>query len=174
MSTDIDRSLGFTQKGELLTYSTTTNNIAILPPGLDGQILSADSLQPMGLKYITIPGIVPSKIIITLLNITALAIDFTNFISVGNFSWKNASFGTFSSGGVIFNTTIIDRNLDIRLYDITNNVVLGSILNIGITGSYNFAVINPLTDADIQLQIRKTASGGTSPTVFGAVAEYQA
>jgi len=45
-----DLNLELTNKGDLLTHNGS--NIVVLPVGLDGQVLIADSTEPSGLKYV--------------------------------------------------------------------------------------------------------------------------
>lgn len=107
----------------------------------------------------------------TLLDVKAIAID-TDWTSINEFAWLHSRYSLYVLGTVVTRVTIYDRNINIRLRDITNNVTLGQILNLGASGSFSFAVANPAGDSTLQLQISKVAVGGSSPEVHGAQLEF--
>lgn len=95
-----------------------------------------------------------------------------NYITLAYFPWINSLYSTYTNGRLIFRAIISNRNLDIRLRDTTNNITLASSLGISSTGFYNLSVINPTTDAQIELQIRKSAFNGINPSILGVILEF--
>jgi hypothetical protein len=94
------------------------------------------------------------------------------YTPVSNFPWINARHSTYTNGIVLYNIIILGpKTIDIRLYDATNAVTLGS-ASVGVSAIGSFTVINPLTDADVQLQIRASVGGGPNPRLFASVLEY--
>lgn len=89
------------------------------------------------------------------------------------FGWRNADYSGFTSGKVIYRlqTIAAPPTLDIRLYDFTNNVVLGSDLAVSVAGTRSFPIINPTTDAVLVFQVRKSGAG-TSPIIMGLQWEW--
>lgn len=107
----------------------------------------------------------------TLLDVKAIA-NSTDWTPINEFSWLNSRYNTYTSGTVVTRVTIYNRNVNIRLRDITNNVTLGQVLNLGVSGSLSFPVSNPISDATLQLQISKVGVSGSNPEVHGAQLEY--
>jgi phosphoribosylcarboxyaminoimidazole (NCAIR) mutase len=95
----------------------------------------------------------------------------TNFTAIGYFPWLDSRYSSYTSGIVVLRATIGDRNLNIRLRDVTNAATLGS-ATVSSTGSTSFSVTNPASDAQVELQISKSANGGTNPLIFGVVLEF--
>jgi hypothetical protein len=96
----------------------------------------------------------------------------TSYTSISTFSWIQARYLGYLNGIVIFHATITDRNLDVKLRNITAGVDLGSITNISATGVYTFNILAPTMNAHLELQIRKTLSGGASPVIEGVSLEF--
>ncbi len=92
--------------------------------------------------------------------------------SLSYFSWINSRYILYVNGTLVYAVRIYGTNLDVRLYDTTNAVVLGSDLNISINGVRSLLVSNPTTDAVIAFQIRKSTSGGLDPEISGVSLEY--
>ena len=110
------------------------------------------------------------------LSSTLLSATSTSFISVplALFPWSSARFGTYTDGTITFFATITNNDLQVRFYDITNAISLGTSPIISATGIISFLVANPVSDATIELQIRKIDSGGVNPTIRGVLLEYEA
>jgi hypothetical protein len=88
------------------------------------------------------------------------------------FIWNNSNYSSYTNGILLFETTISDRNLDIRIRDTTNSVTLGETFGISLNGFYALTLTNPSSDARIEIQIRKASSGGTNPNIVGATLQY--
>lgn len=95
----------------------------------------------------------------------------TTFTAIGYFPWLDSRYSGYSSGIVVLRATIGNRNLIIRLRDVTNGATLGS-ATVSSTGSTSFAVSNPSADAQVELQVHKSAPGGVNPQIFGVVLEF--
>lgn len=97
----------------------------------------------------------------------------TNWVAIGEFQWNNAIYNTYTGGTILTGVTISgSKNINIRLIDVTNNITLGQILNVSVSGPITFPVINPSGDAVLQIQISRTNGGGMSPCMHGVVLEY--
>ena len=95
----------------------------------------------------------------------------TSFTAIAYFPWLDSRYSSYTSGIVVLRATIGNRNLNIRLRDVTNATTLGS-ATVTTTGSTSFSVSNPASDAQVELQISKSAGGGTNPMIFGVVLEF--
>lgn len=143
------------------------------PRGLDGQFLQTDSTQPLGLKWVDLPSLNNTgqdPVTYTLVTVEAVATS-TTYTAVGYFPSLFARNFQYSAGVCVFYANIGNRNLEIRAQDVTNGVTLGSAV-IAATGSYVFTLTNATSNAQIELQIRKSAIGGVNPQLFGASFEY--
>jgi hypothetical protein len=89
------------------------------------------------------------------------------------FPWDNSRNSEHYAGYATIYVEIGNRNLDMRLYDSTNAVELGSLLNISSDGFYTFAITNPTSNSLIELHARKSSSGGQNPTLHSAYIEYK-
>ncbi len=147
--------------------STATLTYSSLPPTV-GQVLTATS--PTAAIWAN-PGASTSRPTYSLFNglATATGIEWK---TIAYFTWSMSRYGTYSNGVLIFYTKILGTNLDVRLFDSTNSVILCSDLNISTDGTRLVSVTNPTSDAVIQLQIRKSTDGGLPPEISGVTLEY--
>jgi hypothetical protein len=160
----LDRLL--TTKGDL--YGHNTNHVVRVPVGTNGQVLSSDSSSSNGLRWINnTTGSTTYQILSN-----RICVITTQYVPVAYFPWSNSLHSSLSNGKIVFRTTIENRILNIRLYDITHGVSLGSYPGINATGTYHFNVINPSNDAEIQLQVSTGSQGGIKPQVLGALLEF--
>jgi hypothetical protein len=97
----------------------------------------------------------------------------TSYETFCYFIWNNTYYSTFTNGVLMFEVFINDRNLDLKVRDATNAVDLGEINDISADGFYTLAISNPISDSRLEVQIKKSASGGTSPKIIGATLQYQ-
>ncbi len=148
--------------------SITINNTSVPSPG---QVLTATSATTA--KWQSNSS--SNTIGITLVAGQAMASGIT-YITVACMPWLDARYNNYTNGTVILRVTIIDRDLSVRLQDITNNVTLGELIITSInnngSSSQSFTVINPSSDARVELQIKKSLSGGTNPRIYGILLEY--
>jgi hypothetical protein len=96
----------------------------------------------------------------------------TYYKSPITFAWKNSEYSSYTNGRVIFEAETVNRGLDIRVYDITNNASLGNHTTITHSGYYSFSISNPGTDARIEFQIKKDSDGGVDPRIYGLAVRY--
>lgn len=90
----------------------------------------------------------------------------TVYTSVGTqYSWVQARNPLIKSGVIVFYATITTRNFQIRVVNLDTGAVLGTSAIISISGLNVLPITLPTTDCRIGIQILKSASGGTSPTV---------
>lgn len=164
----------------------TANAVTILPA--PGYTINSNPVKLLTAQndvvYITLNGTnweiisgvggasVSQRMSYSLLQFKVLAND-TAYTTISYFPWLNARYITYTNGILIFNIAIIDKNLDVRFYDATNNVVLGGLYNISTSGIKSFAVVNPASDCIIELQVKKISLGGfPSSFISGASLEY--
>ena len=92
-------------------------------------------------------------------------VPFTTYTRSSSFSWFHSRYSFYTFGIVLFHATIVDRNLDVRLRNITLGTDLGSLTTISSTGMYSFAIALPTANADLEIQVKKNVAGGTNPTI---------
>jgi hypothetical protein len=111
-----------------------------------------------------------SKVAYTL---TTFRIDATKntYTTAAYFMWKNMLYSSYANGQILLRVIINNRNLDIRLRDVTNSVDLFN-TTISMSGFYCLPIANGTTDAQIELQIRKTSGGGVSPQILYSSLEF--
>lgn len=89
-----------------------------------------------------------------------------------NFAWDYARYNPlYLNPVIIINTSIFDRNLNVRIIDSVNNV-LGGPQTITTDGIYIISFTKPTSNTNIQVQFNKSAFGGTSPIVNSVVMEF--
>lgn len=93
------------------------------------------------------------------------------YIGIGQMSWLQTRYSAYSSGTVVFYVAIGDRNLDIRLQDVTSATTLGQLTATG-TNTYSFAVTVPSINSTLEIQVRKNGFGGISPVLKSIVLEF--
>ncbi len=159
-----------TTKGDLLTRNSST--AVRLPVGIDGQVLTADSAQATGLTWTT-PSSMAGRITIMLMPIKLEAVS-QSWTPMAYFPWILSRHSLYTNGYISLNATgNLGRSLDVRYIDVTNNVILGSVTGITTQQFLSFSVLNPITDAQCELQIRKNDYGGqTNPTISGVILEF--
>ncbi len=136
---------------------------------LPGQVLTATSETSAEWQN-NLHTIDRKTIVINLTPMEAKAVS-TNYMPVAYFPWLYARHQYYFNGIVIMNVKTIDTHISIRLYDSTNGVTLGERI-VTTTGVISFGIINPTTDAQIELQIKKIVSAGEHPSICGALVEY--
>jgi len=167
-------------KGDLYTREITAsdNKIVRFGVGMDGHVLTADSSLSTGLKWAPGGGGAGALTLsYTLIEFQAIPFAFPGAVggdwtTFSYFPWLNSRYSGLMGGTVILRAIIVNRGLNLRVIDTTNNVVLGS-LSIVSTMSTSFSIINPTTDATVAFQMQKTSVGGTNPTILGCVLEYK-
>lgn len=96
----------------------------------------------------------------------------TSYTTIGQMSWLQSRYSAYSSGIVIFHVEIADRNLDIRLQNVSTATTLGQ-LTVSSSDTYSFAVTNPTINSILEIQVRKNNVGGISPLLKSVVLEFQ-
>jgi hypothetical protein len=95
-----------------------------------------------------------------------------NYTTVTYFPWINSLYSSYTNGRLLISVIVTNRTLDIRLQDTTNAVTIASSLGIAVNGFYMIAVTNPTSDAQIELQVRKSGPGGGNPQILGVTLEF--
>lgn len=166
-----------TAKGDLLTHDGATD--VILPVGADGFVLMADSAAADGIKWAASPASTLTFDIVSG-GITASPAIYTE---IGNFAWDDSIYnGTTSMFIVAWVNASGNRGIDIQVYNATTAAEIGRIslaalspigpyttngVNGTPVGSIYVPITVPVANANIQIRTRKTAGGGTSPTING-------
>lgn len=162
----LDRVL--TTKGDLYTHDG--DHVIRLPVGTDGQILTANSGSTGGLAWTAISSLTAKVTYMILPNrVCVMNVAYT---PIAYFPWSNNEHGGYTGGKVIFRTRYQNRDLNIRLYDATNSVVLGELTAIQTSGTFSFTINIPTSDAQVELQVGTSSQGGKKPEVFGATMEF--
>jgi hypothetical protein len=146
-------------KGQILTHNGT--HTLPLDPGTDGQVLTVDSTASEGVRWNTAPHI-------TMFNIVSLRVDVVSITPtiLGYLPWDNSQYSDYSLGRLTFYVDISDRDLDVDV--ISQGIIIGSLTGINSSGVKEFTFTsNPTTDALIEVRAKKTAVGGTSPSISG-------
>lgn len=107
----------------------------------------------------------------TLIDVKTIANN-PNWTPINEFAWLQSRYSTYVLGTVVTRVSVTNRNINIRLQDVTNNVTLGQVLNLGSSVSLAFPISNPTSDATLQLQVSKIGVGGANPEVHGAQLEF--
>lgn len=155
---------------DLRTTTGVVNVSAAAAPSI-GQVLTATSSTAANWQT---PGGGPGTrtasytLVATRTNATGLA-----YATASAFTWDDSRYNTYTNGTIVYSAIVPGaKTLDIRLQDITNAVTLGSATGIAANAITTFAVINPTGDADVELQIRRSAGGGPNPYILGVSLEY--
>lgn len=98
----------------------------------------------------------------------------TTWDTIAYMPWSTTQHGSYTNGTIVYRALVPStRTLDIRFYDVTNATVLGSASGISSTGTYTLAISNPISNAEVALQIQRSVSGSpANPSVRGVVVEY--
>jgi hypothetical protein len=96
----------------------------------------------------------------------------TTWTSVSYFTWSNARYSGYTAGALIYSIVIGGPAANIRLRDITNNVVLANDNAVAVSGVRVLAVTNPASNAIIALEVQKTNENIPDPTITGATLEF--
>lgn len=98
----------------------------------------------------------------------------TAFRNIAFFAWDQSQYSSYSAGDVVFWYQVANRDLDIELFNFSTSTVLGTTTITSGSGSGigTFSITNPVADARLQLRIRKNASGGTNPRIYGVQLEF--
>ena len=98
----------------------------------------------------------------------------TVYTTLGYMCWDDSSYSGYTNGSLTYEVDITDRNLDIRIRDITNNVTIVEETGVSTDGfrKVTAGFTNPTTNGRLALQVRKSATGGTSPQIYGVQLEW--
>lgn len=163
----LDRVL--TTKGDIFVNNGT--KIIRLPVGTNTQVLTADSFVAAGIKWAP-AGAGSSNYTYTLFDGNAVGTS-TTLTPVGYFPWSAVQHGSYTTGSVTIRVTVSNRPITVRVIDVTNGpTTLGTLAAIAVTGTYTFAISMPVANAEVQLQIAKSAAGGINPVLRGAVVQF--
>jgi hypothetical protein len=113
------------------------------------------------------------KIAYTLFTHKAVA-TLDSYQSIGNWTWNHSRYSGYTNGILVYYAEVPDSTyrLQVRFRDITNNVTLGESVELTASGFYTLSLTNPGANAHVQLQVRKSVAGGTSPSIYGVTLEY--
>ena len=92
---------------------------------------------------------------------------------VSTFPWDNARNSDHYDGKCTIYVEIGNRDMDIRLYDVTNSTELGSMAGVSSDGFYSFSITTPTSNSLLELHAKKSSNGGQNPTLHSAYIEYK-
>lgn len=108
-----------------------------------------------------------------LLSPVPISIDKSIFTSIIYLSWNKSQYEKYKRGKVIFEVETDNIALDVKLYDRTHDINLGSINNVSKSGHYSFNIFNPVNDARLEIQVRKVNDIlDIYPTIYGLSLSY--
>ena len=154
-----------------LRAGALTSNLTLTLPISDGN--SGNMLVTNGsgaLSFVSPP--VP-KVVYQIAN-QQIDVNTTVYTTLGYMCWDDSSYSGYTNGSLTYEVDITDRNLDIRIRDITNNVTIVEETGVSTDGfrKVTAGFTNPTTNGRLALQVRKSATGGTSPQIYGVQLEW--
>ena len=162
-----------TSKGDLLTRTAT--EYIRHGVGADTYVLQADSAQSTGLVW-TDPAALPiPKLATYTLLKDQVKVSNPMYVPIAYFPWLNSRYSGYTNGTLVLRLNITNRNLELRLRDVTNGVTLHAADPVVLSSSGTVSILlnsNPASDASVELQVRKSLGGGTNPEILGCVLEY--
>ena len=93
----------------------------------------------------------------------------TNYVILGTFLWNTNM--SWTTGNIFFYTTIVNRSLNLRVYDSTNATSLIT-ATYTTTGFYTISFTPPTTNALLELQGFRGTGSGANPLIHSAHLEY--
>jgi hypothetical protein len=140
-------------------------------PTAIGQALVATSLTTATWQTVGGGGGSSGNIAYPLINIQQFVPNIV-YTRSSSFSWFHSRYSFYTFGVVLFHATVSNRTLDIRFRNTTLGVDLGSLTGIAATGMYSFPLVLPTANADLEIQVKKNASGGIHPTIEYLAIEF--
>ena len=142
-------------------------NTSYVSPGTDNQAIIADSTQPNGVRFGNVGSVSAGFVRFA---ITSKSVFRTsNFETALTFTFPGADKGAVSKITVISDMSNNSTSYDIRIYDITNDLIIASNTYTNTTPNVNelTPISNlPGTDVIAELQIRLNSSNNKNRTVF--------
>ena len=154
-----------------LKAGTLVSNLTFTLPVADGS--NGDTLMTNGAGVLsfTTP---PTMKIAYQIAIQQIDVNTTTYTTVGYMSWKNSRYSSYSNGALIYEVDITDRNLDIRIRNTTAGATVVEETGVSSGGFKTVSVFtNPNADGRLELQVRKSATGGTNPQIYGVQLEWE-
>lgn len=97
----------------------------------------------------------------------------TAFVTIAYFPWVNARYSGYTNGVLIYRVIISGaKTATLRLRDVTTGTTLAINAGIALSGWYTTAVTNPVGDAQVELQVLRSAALGANPSILGVVMEF--
>lgn len=97
----------------------------------------------------------------------------TDYVTIAYFAWDHSRYSSYTSGALIYEVDIGNRNLDIRVRNTTAGVDVIASTGISADGFYTITgLTNPTADARLEFQVRKSSAGGSSPKIYGVQLEW--
>ena len=99
----------------------------------------------------------------------------TNYQDILCFPWLNSEFNAYKNGKLIFEVVSSSSNpLSIRIKNITENSVLGELINISSSTFYELKIANPSENARIKIQVKKANyENDINPKIYGVILKYE-
>lgn len=153
-----------------LRAGTIGTSLTFTLPVADGS--NGDILQTNGSGALSFVTPSNGRVSYQILNQQAQASS-TSYSTIGYFSWDNSRYSSYTSGALIFEVVIGNRDLDIRLRDTTSAATVVESTGINASAFTELTgFTNPSADGRLELQVRKSANGGSSPQIYGCQLEW--
>jgi hypothetical protein len=167
----IARGLWHSSAGAAIDY---VSSYASPAPAAIGDVLTINNLGPPATATWQAPIVGSSRIAYQLVA-PRVDVPQITWTTIAYFPWLNSRYSGYTNGVLVFRVIIAGtQTLDIRLQDVTGAATLASITAL-VTNWYSIAVTNPAGDAQIELQVRRSAGGlAPIPTIVGVVMEFDA
>ncbi len=95
-----------------------------------------------------------------------------NYTTIASNLWNQDRYNNFDdTGKVIFTSTVTDNPLEIRIWDTVNMTSLGYYQSNG-SESAIFSINRPISNTEIEIQIKKTNNSGITPVLVSIAIEY--
>ena len=157
-----------------LKAGTLGSNLTLTLPVSDGS--NGDMLVTNGsgvLSFLT--PTVPTTRVAYIIAVQQINVDIISFGTgtIGYFSWNNSRHSGYTNGTLVYEVDDLnDRDFQIRIYNITGSSAVVTSSVITTNGFKTLAFTNPGADARLAIQVKKSATGGTNPKVYGISLEW--
>jgi len=152
--------------------AAVTANITYTLPGTDGS--SGDYIVTDGSGNLSFVTPLAGRIAYHIVTEEVVA-NTPNYVTIGYFAWAHTRYSTYTMGTLIYEVAVSNRNLDLRLRNTTAGSDIVTDLGVSTSGwrVITAGFTNPTANARQELQVKKSANGGSSPKLFSVQLEWR-
>lgn len=149
-----------------------TANITYTLPGSDGS--SGDYIVTDGLGNLSFVTPLAGRIAYHIVTSEVVA-NSASYVTVAYFAWAHSRYSTYTMGTLIYQVEVNNRNLDLRIRNTTAGTDVVTDLGVAVSGwrVVTAGFTNPVANARLELQVKKSAGGGVSPKIFSTQLEWR-